>query len=111
MSSVNAKVKESIDLLHFALVRKKINVNDFYIGFKDDVYRGYEQLCLQQEKDDSWIVFYSGMGNNKLMAKFFNYRDAIDYFYWSLVQEPSCWQYRDEWEKSRNSTASSGHTP
>ena len=97
--SLPHKINKDIELLKYALAENKINTTRYFIGFKNEINTGYDQICLHQQENSNWLIYTSGRGTKTNIATFYSHRDAIDYFYWCLIEPQNPWFYRKRWEK------------
>lgn len=97
--SLPKNIEKDIELLKYALAENKINSSSYFIGLKNESNTDSEKICLHQQENGNWLIYYSGRGTKTNIATFYSHREAIDYFYWYLIEPQNPWFYRKRWEK------------
>lgn len=92
-----------LDLLRYALGKKgKREGHDYYIALKGKLCRtsGMAELCLQENEDNSWTIYFEERGNKSAVATLYSgSSDAVDFFFHLVTSGPGPFDYREEWER------------
>lgn len=92
----NAK---SLALLRYALSKKGVSKDSYYIGVEGDERSHDDKLCLLKSQGEHWLLLYVERGKVSQKVIHTSLREAIINFYWKLTQRDSPWDYRLEWEQ------------